>query len=86
MFSYFSSFLLLLSVFSLASLSLALPFEQRGFWDFGIDGDGDGLTVMMRDEEEGSAVLPTDEPFEVPMCPFGCQCHLKVLQCSDLSE
>lgn len=74
-------------MFNLAFLSLALPFEQRGFWDFGIDGDGDGLTVMMRDEEEGSAVLPTDlPPIEVPMCPFGCQCHLKVVQCSDLGE
>ncbi|XP_017342828.1 biglycan b [Ictalurus punctatus] len=84
MVSYFS-LLLLLSVFSLTSLSLALPFEQRGFWDFGIDGDGGGLTVMMRDEEEGSAVLPTElPPIEVPVCPFGCQCHLKVVQCSDL--
>ncbi|XP_026776868.3 biglycan b [Pangasianodon hypophthalmus] len=84
MFSYFS-LLLLLSVFSLASVSLALPFEQRGFWDFGIDGDGGGLTVMMRDEEDGSAVLPTElPPFEVPLCPFGCQCQLKVVQCSDL--
>ncbi|KAK3547147.1 hypothetical protein QTP86_015611, partial [Hemibagrus guttatus] len=83
MFSCFS-LLLLLSVVSLASLSLALPFEQRGFWDFGMDGDGDGLTVMMRDEEEGSAFLPTELP-PIPMCPFGCQCHLKVVQCSDLS-
>lgn len=87
MFSYFSCLLLLLSVFSLASLSLALPFEQRGFWDFGNDGDAGGLTVMMRDEEEGSAVLPTTLlTTEVPLCPFGCQCHLKVVQCSDLGE
>lgn len=84
MFSYFS-LLLLLSVFSLASLSLALPFEQRGFWDF--DSDGGGLTVMMRDQEEGSAVLPTELPtIEVSVCPFGCQCQLKVVQCSDLGE
>ncbi|XP_027026278.2 biglycan b [Tachysurus fulvidraco] len=81
MFSYFSLLLLL----SLASLSMALPFEQRGFWDFVMDGEGDGLTVMMRDEEDGSAVLPTFlPPIEIPMCPFGCQCHLKVVQCSDL--
>ncbi|KAM9444762.1 biglycan b [Clarias gariepinus] len=85
MVSYFP-LLLLLSMFSLAPLSLALPFEQRGFWDFGIDGDADGLTVMMRDEEEGSALLPTELPsFDIPMCPFGCQCHLKVVQCSDLA-
>ncbi|TSM04857.1 Biglycan [Bagarius yarrelli] len=58
---------------------------ERGFWDFGIEGDGDGLTVMMRDEEDGSALLPTElPPIEIPTCPFGCQCHLNVVQCSDL--
>ncbi|KAL6482831.1 hypothetical protein MHYP_G00077030 [Metynnis hypsauchen] len=77
-------FVLLLSVFSLTPLSLALPFEQRGFWDFGIDGDGGGLmTMMMRDEEEGSAVEEPSPP-EFPVCPFGCHCQLKVVQCSDL--
>ncbi|XP_072512545.1 biglycan b isoform X1 [Salminus brasiliensis] len=83
MFSH-CSVLLLLSVFSLSPLSLALPFEQRGFWDFGIDGDGGGLmTMMMRDVEEGSAVEEVLPP-EFPVCPFGCHCQLKVVQCSDL--
>ncbi|KAI4886398.1 hypothetical protein NFI96_015325 [Prochilodus magdalenae] len=78
------SFLLLLSVFSLTPLSLALPFEQRGFWDFGIEGEGGGLmTMMMRDEEDGSAVEEQPSP-EFPVCPFGCHCQLKVVQCSDL--
>lgn len=84
MFSYKS--LLLLSVFSLTSCSPALPFEQRGFWDFGIDGDGGGsMTVMMRDEEEGSAVEDLPSP-DFHVCPFGCHCQLKVVQCSDLGE
>ncbi|XP_030049917.1 biglycan [Microcaecilia unicolor] len=62
------------------ALSWALPFEQRGFWDFSMD---DGLP-MMNDEEEGSGTPPPVLP-PVPMdCPFGCQCHLRVIQCSDL--
>ncbi|KAL2104295.1 hypothetical protein ACEWY4_001163 [Coilia grayii] len=74
----------LLCVAKFALFSQALPFEQRGFWDFGMDGDGGGMMMMMRDEEEGSAVeeLPTAPVF--PSCPFGCQCRLRVVQCSDL--
>uniref|UniRef100_A0A9R1SQP6 Biglycan n=2 Tax=Cyprinus carpio TaxID=7962 RepID=A0A9R1SQP6_CYPCA len=83
MFSCHSLLLLLLSVCSLTAPSLALPFEQRGFWDFAMDGEvGDLTTVMMRDEE-GSGVeelLP-----DVSLCPFGCHCQLNVVQCSDLS-
>ncbi|KAK2859026.1 hypothetical protein Q5P01_003646 [Channa striata] len=47
----------------------ALPFRQSGFLDF-----------MMEDEEASG--LPS-EP-EGPKCPFRCQCHLRVIQCSDL--
>uniref|UniRef100_A0A803JHX6 Biglycan n=1 Tax=Xenopus tropicalis TaxID=8364 RepID=A0A803JHX6_XENTR len=65
----------------------ALPFEQRGFWDFTMD---DGMAMMK--DEEASGVDPTDTVPDVgstpmpPMdlCPFGCQCHLRVVQCSDL--
>lgn len=73
--------LLLLSASLL--LSSALPFQQREFWDFGEDIDVRDLMTMMKDQEEGSAY---DEvpPQERPMCPFGCVCHLKVVQCSDL--
>ncbi|XP_051946919.1 biglycan b [Xyrauchen texanus] len=82
MFSYHSFLLLLLSLCSLTAPSLALPFEQRGFWDFGMDSDGgDQTTVIMRDEE-GSAMEELSP--DVPLCPFGCQCQLKVVQCSDL--
>ncbi|XP_064415290.1 biglycan b [Latimeria chalumnae] len=75
---------LLLLCFLLAS-SCALPFEQKGFWDFTIDGDGLG----MMNDEEGSAIFPTPSIPDLilppmPMCPFGCQCHLRVVQCSDL--
>ncbi|KAM7411804.1 hypothetical protein PAMA_021670 [Pampus argenteus] len=79
------SLLLLLCVVRLLSPSSALPFEQRGFWDFSMDSmDTGDIMTMMRDEEEGSATdetLPTDM---FPMCPFGCHCQLKIVQCSDL--
>ncbi|KAG8436250.1 hypothetical protein GDO86_007375 [Hymenochirus boettgeri] len=30
-------------------------------------------------------IRPTQPPFDIfPSCPFGCQCYLKVVQCSDL--
>ncbi|MEE6505769.1 hypothetical protein FKM82_005652 [Ascaphus truei] len=71
-------------------LSHALPFEQRGFWDFSMD---DGL-AMMRDEEGASGLGPEGPTSTVPdlgmppmdLCPFGCQCHLRVVQCSDLAH
>ncbi|XP_037540032.1 biglycan b [Nematolebias whitei] len=78
------SLLLLLSVTWLVSPSSALPFEQRGFWDFALDSlENGGLMSMMRDEEEssGSAEMP---PPDVPTCPFGCHCQLRIVQCSDL--
>lgn len=38
-------------------------------------------------EDEASGFLPTDSP-DIPLpgavCPFRCQCHLRVVQCSDL--
>uniref|UniRef100_G3P6V9 Biglycan n=1 Tax=Gasterosteus aculeatus aculeatus TaxID=481459 RepID=G3P6V9_GASAC len=84
------SLLLMLCVARLISTSSALPFEQRGFWDFAMDNmdnmdsmDSGGMTTMMRDEEEGSGVEEIP-PHHIPMCPFGCQCRLRVVQCSDL--
>ncbi|XP_067268836.1 biglycan-like isoform X1 [Pseudorasbora parva] len=62
--------------------SSALPFEQKGFWDFGKDIDVKELMMMMKDQEEGSAVDPYQP--EHPTCPFGCRCDLRVVQCSDL--
>ncbi|XP_006131133.1 decorin [Pelodiscus sinensis] len=52
----------------------AKPFHQKGLFEFML-------------EDEGSADLPpTDGPeiFPGAVCPFRCQCHLRVVQCSDL--
>lgn len=52
----------------------AKPFHQKGLFEFML-------------EDEGSADLPTDSPDPYPrgaVCPFRCQCHLRVVQCSDL--
>uniref|UniRef100_A0A8D0L252 Decorin n=1 Tax=Sphenodon punctatus TaxID=8508 RepID=A0A8D0L252_SPHPU len=48
----------------------ATPFHQKGLFDF------------MLEDESGSATIPEVEP--MPVCPFRCQCHLRVVQCSDL--
>ncbi|XP_077371427.1 biglycan b [Festucalex cinctus] len=77
------SFLLLLCVAQLLSPSAALPFEQKGFWDFALDSLDIDMKAMMKDEEEGSAIEELPPP-DMPTCPFGCQCRLKVVQCSDL--
>lgn len=61
----------------LLPVCLATPFHQKGLFDF-----------MM--EDEGSAdMAPTDDPVISgfgPVCPFRCQCHLRVVQCSDLGK
>ncbi|XP_036388811.1 biglycan-like [Megalops cyprinoides] len=77
-----SALLLTLCVVHLLAPFSALPFEQKGFWDFQMDGDIGELMKMMQDEEEGSAV--EDIPPTEPVCPFSCHCHLRVVQCSDL--
>ncbi|TNM87022.1 hypothetical protein fugu_007252 [Takifugu bimaculatus] len=75
--------LLWLCAVRLLSPSSALPFEQRGFWDFAMDSlDKGEMMTMIRDEEEGST--PTEPTSDFATCPFGCQCHLRVVQCSDL--
>ncbi|KAG7497422.1 decorin [Solea senegalensis] len=53
----------------------ALPFRQSGFLDF------------MLEDEPGSGLIPdltVPAMPEGPKCPFRCQCHLRVIQCSDL--
>ncbi|XP_068951245.1 decorin isoform X3 [Petaurus breviceps papuanus] len=58
----------------LVPLCWAKPF-QTGLFDFML-------------EDEASGVGPTDRIFDLdplgPVCPFRCQCHLRVVQCSDL--
>lgn len=74
---------------SLLALSQSLPFEQKGFWDFTLD---DGLPMMNDEEASGadttSGVPDLDSltPTFSAMCPFGCHCHLRVVQCSDLGQ
>lgn len=73
---------------ALLALGQALPFEQKGFWDFALD---DGL--FMNDEEasgvdstSGAPDIDSVTPTFSAMCPFGCHCHLRVVQCSDLGQ
>lgn len=56
----------------LAQVSWAGPFEQRGLFDF-----------MLEDEASGIIPYDPENPF-ISMCPYRCQCHLRVVQCSDL--
>ncbi|XP_046897094.1 biglycan a [Hypomesus transpacificus] len=80
----FTVLLLLLYVTPLPISSVALPYKQQGFLDLGKNFNVEGLMMMMmNDEEEGSAFEEV-HPLEHPTCPFGCQCNLKVVQCSDL--
>lgn len=57
----------------LAQVSWAGPFQQRGLFDFLLEDEASGIG-----EEELEPVGP--------VCPFRCQCHLRVVQCSDLGE
>ncbi|XP_003221092.1 decorin [Anolis carolinensis] len=59
----------------LLPLCLAKPFHQRGLFDF-----------MLEDEAGSGTPEPTVPPGYPGMavCPFRCQCHLRVVQCSDL--
>lgn len=55
----------------------ALPFRQSGFLDFMMDEPGSGLPGVIVEEP----LIPS-----MPKCPFRCQCHLRVVQCSDLGK
>uniref|UniRef100_A0A8C7C3Z1 Decorin n=1 Tax=Neovison vison TaxID=452646 RepID=A0A8C7C3Z1_NEOVI len=62
----------------LAQVSWAGPFQQRGLFDFMLEDEASGIGP-----EERPGVESALEPLG-PMCPFRCQCHLRVVQCSDL--
>uniref|UniRef100_A0A2K6FEQ4 Decorin n=1 Tax=Propithecus coquereli TaxID=379532 RepID=A0A2K6FEQ4_PROCO len=62
----------------LAQVSWAGPFQQRGLFDFMLEDEASGIGP-----EEHAPELPELEPLG-PVCPFRCQCHLRVVQCSDL--
>lgn len=70
-----------------------LPFRQSGFLDFMMEdepGSGTEDTVRMTERvpmvESPVEVVPRTVPEGArgPICPFRCQCHLRVTQCSDL--
>lgn len=54
------------------TLCYSKPFHQRGIFDFMLEDDGSGIDVKEDVEPLG------------PVCPFRCQCHLRVVQCSDI--
>ncbi|MGH0129200.1 UNVERIFIED_CONTAM: hypothetical protein FKN15_037640 [Acipenser sinensis] len=60
--------------------------KRRGFLDFSLDAGDGGVSMMMMNDEEGSAIEEETPapPGPGPVCPFGCHCHLRVVQCSDL--
>ncbi|KAM8974307.1 decorin [Pelodytes ibericus] len=60
----------------LVTLCWATPFHQRGLFDFMLEDDASG------DGDPIDALPPL--PPTGPMCPFRCQCHLRVVQCSDI--
>lgn len=79
--------LILLLLGTLPGLSRASPFQQRALPDLGKTVDVKSLMqLMMNDEEDGSAFVDFDTLLKHPSCPFGCQCHMTVVQCSDLGE
>lgn len=62
----------------LAQVSWAGPFQQRGLFDFMLEDEASGTGPDEHPSERGGL-----EPLG-PTCPFRCQCHLRVVQCSDL--
>lgn len=64
----------------LAQVCWADPFQQRGLFDFMLEDEASGAGSEERtDKPDDPAIDPLG-----PMCPFRCQCHLRVVQCSDL--
>ncbi|KAL0963026.1 hypothetical protein UPYG_G00348660 [Umbra pygmaea] len=61
----------------------SLPFNQNGFLDFLVDDDPGSGIMPTEKFEHITPEIPIDMP-EGPKCPFRCQCHLRVTQCSDL--
>uniref|UniRef100_A0A671FLC0 Decorin n=1 Tax=Rhinolophus ferrumequinum TaxID=59479 RepID=A0A671FLC0_RHIFE len=63
----------------LAQVSWAGPFQQRGLFEFLLDDEASGISP-----EEQFPILTDEVQPMGPVCPFRCQCHLRVVQCSDL--
>ncbi|XP_016070754.1 PREDICTED: decorin [Miniopterus natalensis] len=67
----------------LAQVSWAGPFQQRSIFDFYDLMLGDEASGADSDDHYRSPDAP-DADVLGPVCPFRCQCHLRVVQCSDL--
>ncbi|XP_069084898.1 decorin [Pleurodeles waltl] len=63
----------------LLAICWAKPFHQRGLFDFMLEDEGSTPDIGEGEHE----VLPPFVPVG-PVCPFRCQCHLRVVQCSDI--
>ncbi|XP_075039123.1 asporin [Mixophyes fleayi] len=49
------------------------------------DDDDDDNNNSLFPFKKNAPIRPTQPPFDIfPSCPFGCQCYLRVVQCSDL--
>uniref|UniRef100_A0A8C5RJ51 Asporin n=1 Tax=Laticauda laticaudata TaxID=8630 RepID=A0A8C5RJ51_LATLA len=80
----------------LVALSCAKPFQKPSYFTFknimlmdmeDLDDDDDDDDVDDDDKDDNS-LFPTRVPLIpvdiFPVCPFGCQCYLRVVHCSDL--
>ncbi|XP_040836856.1 decorin isoform X2 [Ochotona curzoniae] len=72
----------------LAQVSWAGPFQQKGLFDFMLEDEASGLDYEEAPVPPESKPRFTPDDFDMllpePVCPFRCQCHLRVVQCSDL--
>ncbi len=72
----------------LVSVCWALPFRQSGFMDFMMEdepGSGSPMPPVRKPPVQTPPPMLPDGP-DGPFCPFRCQCHLRVAQCSDLGN
>ena len=64
----------------------ALPFRQSGFMDFMMEDEPGSGHEAFPGPTVPDVAGPVAGPAAGPMCPFRCQCHLRVTQCSDLGR
>uniref|UniRef100_A0A8C2AAG4 Decorin n=2 Tax=Cyprinus carpio TaxID=7962 RepID=A0A8C2AAG4_CYPCA len=70
----------------LVSVCWALPFRQSGFMDFMMEdepGSGSPMPPVFKPRTPTPPPVLPEGP-DGHFCPFRCQCHLRVSQCSDL--
>lgn len=83
----------------LLALCSAKPFISPSYFTFknmmlmdmeDLDDDDDDDDKDDDDRDDDNSLFPTRAPiipFDLfPVCPFGCQCYLRVVHCSDLGK